>query len=159
MGLTAEGDDAHGVEFVLWADVGAHADDEDVAEAGGGGDDPDEDPQNNVGQQVLEGRDAVSVGLAAAHMRSVAAVLEFLKVAVITDWKTEKGLCSFAVKIICSRVECPYTILCGITVRELSSFSMTLIQSTHPIQQQNGIIKESLRSWRNPTRGQNWMFL
>ncbi len=85
MWLTAEGDDAHGMEFVLWSDVRAHADDEDVAEAGGGRDHPDEDPQHDVGQQVLEGRDAVGVGFAAAHMRSVAAVLEFLEVAVITD--------------------------------------------------------------------------
>lgn len=79
--LTAEGDDAHGMEFVLRPDVRAHADDEDVAEAGGGGDHPDEDPQHDVGQQVLEGRDAVRVGLAAAHVRGVAAVLEFLEVA------------------------------------------------------------------------------
>lgn len=83
--LTAEGDDAHGVKFVLRPDVRAHADDEDVAEAGGGGDDPDEDPQHDVGQKVLEGRDAVCVGFAAAHVRSVAAVLEFLEVAAIVD--------------------------------------------------------------------------
>lgn len=81
--LTAEGDDAHGMEFVLWSDVWAHANDEDVAEAGGGRDHPDEDPQHNVGQQVLEGRDAIGVGFAAAHMRSVATILEFLEVAVI----------------------------------------------------------------------------
>lgn len=73
------------MEFVLWADVRAHADDEDVAKAGGGRDHPDKDPQHDVGQQVLEGRDAVCVGFAAAHMRSVATVLEFLEVAVIID--------------------------------------------------------------------------
>lgn len=83
--LTAEGDDAHGMEFVLGADVRAHADDEDVAKAGSGGDHPDEDPQHNVSQQVLKGWDAVSVGLAAAHMGSIAAILELLKVAVVTD--------------------------------------------------------------------------
>lgn len=81
VGLTAEGDDAHGVEFVFRADVGAHADDEDVAEAGCGRDDPHKDPQDNVSQQVLKGRDAVSVGLAAAHVRGVATVLELLEVA------------------------------------------------------------------------------
>lgn len=79
--LTAEGNDAHGVELVLRPDVRAHADDEDVAEAGGGGDHPHEDPQHDVGQQVFEGRDAVRVGFAAAHVRSVAAVLELLEVA------------------------------------------------------------------------------
>ena len=83
--LTAEGNDAHGMEFVLWSDVGPHADDEDIAEACGGGDDPNEDPQHDVGQQVLEGRDAVRVGFAAAHVGSVAAVLELLEVAVKAD--------------------------------------------------------------------------
>lgn len=73
------------MELVLRSDVRAHADDEDVAKAGGGRDHPHEDPQHDVGQQVLEGRDAVSVGFAAAHMRSVAAVLELLEVAVMTD--------------------------------------------------------------------------
>lgn len=79
--LTAEGDDAHGVQLVLWADVWAHANDEDVADAGGGGHHPHEDPQHDVGQQVLEGRDAVRVGLTAAHVRRIAAVLELLEVA------------------------------------------------------------------------------
>ena len=83
--LTAEGDDAHGVQFVLGANVRAHADDEDVAEAGGGRHHPDEDPQHDVGQQILEGRDAVGVRLAAAHVRSIAAVLELLEVAVKGD--------------------------------------------------------------------------
>lgn len=81
------------MEFVLGSDVRAHADDEDVAEAGGGGDHPDEDPQHDVGQQVLEGRDAVGVGFAAAHMRSVAAVLEFLEVAACNRLK-KKRICS-----------------------------------------------------------------
>lgn len=81
--LTAERDDAHGVQLVLRSDVRAHADDEDVAEAGGGRHHPDEDPQHDVGQQVLEGGDAVGVGLAAAHMGGVAAVLELLEVAAI----------------------------------------------------------------------------
>lgn len=83
--LTAEGDDAHGVQLVLWADVRAHADDEDVAEAGGGGHHPDEDPQHDVGQQILKGRDAVSVRFAAAHVWSIAAVLELLEVAATAD--------------------------------------------------------------------------
>lgn len=73
------------MEFVLGADVGAHADDKDVAEACGGGDDPDENPQDDVGQQVLKRRDAVCVGLAAAHVRGVAAVLELLEIAEKTD--------------------------------------------------------------------------
>lgn len=80
--LTAEWDDAHGVELVLWPDVRAHANDEDVAKAGGGRDHPDKDPQHDVGQQVLEGWDAISVGFAAAHMRGIATILEFLEVAV-----------------------------------------------------------------------------
>lgn len=80
--LTAEGDDAHGVKFVLRADVRAHADDEDVAEAGGGRHDPDKDPEHDVCQQVLKGRDAVGVGFAAAHVWSVATILELLEVAV-----------------------------------------------------------------------------
>lgn len=83
--LTAEGDDAHGVQLVLRADVRAHADDEDVAEAGGGGHHPDEDPQHDVGQQILEGRNAVGVRFAAAHVWSVAAVLELLEVAATAD--------------------------------------------------------------------------
>lgn len=78
--LTAKGDDAHGVQLVLRADVRAHANDEDVADAGGGGHHPHEDPQHDVGQKVLEGRDAVGVGLAAAHVRRIAAVLELLEV-------------------------------------------------------------------------------
>jgi len=73
------------VEFVLGPDVRAHADDEDVAEASGGRDHPHEDPQHDVGQQVLEGRDAVRVGFAAAHVRRVAAVLELLEVAAVVD--------------------------------------------------------------------------
>lgn len=73
------------MELVLRSDVRAHADDKDVAEAGDSGDHPNENPQHNVGQQVLQGRDAISVGFAAAHVRSVATVLEFLEVAVMTD--------------------------------------------------------------------------
>lgn len=76
------------MQFVLGADVGAHADDKDVAEAGGGRNDPNEDPQHDVGQQVLEGRDAVRVGLTAADVRSVAAVLELLK---ITGKRDKRG--------------------------------------------------------------------
>lgn len=83
--LTTEWNDAHGMELVLWTNVWAHADDEDVAEAGGGRHHPYKDSQYDVGQQVLEGWDAISIGLAAAHMRSVATVLELLEVAVITD--------------------------------------------------------------------------
>lgn len=70
------------MEFVLRPNVRAHADDEDVPDAGGGRHHPDEHPQHDVGQQVLEGRDAVGVGFAAAHVRSVAAVLELPEVAV-----------------------------------------------------------------------------
>lgn len=80
--LTAKGNDAHGMELVLRADVGAHADDEDVPEAGGGRHDPDEDTQHDVSEQVLKRRDAICVGLAAAYVRSIAAVLELFKVAV-----------------------------------------------------------------------------
>lgn len=79
------------MEFVLRPDVRAHADDKDVSEAGGGRNHPDEDPQHDVGQQVLEGRDAISVGFAAAHMWSVAAVLEFLKIAVMKELRGQKG--------------------------------------------------------------------
>ena len=68
------------MELILRSDVGAHADDKDVAEARGGRHHPDEDPQDNVGQEVLEGGDTVRVGLAAAHMRGVPTVLELLKV-------------------------------------------------------------------------------
>ena len=69
------------MQLVLRADVGAHADDEEVPQAGGGGDHPDEDPQHHVGQQVLQGGDAVGVGLTAADVRRIAAVLEPLEVA------------------------------------------------------------------------------
>lgn len=55
MPLTTERDDAHGVQLVLRTNVRAHADDKDVAEAGGGRHHPHKDPQNDVGQQVLEG--------------------------------------------------------------------------------------------------------
>lgn len=70
------------MEFVLRSDVRAHADDKDVAETSGGRDHPHEDPQHDVGQQVFEGGNAISVGFAATHVGSVAAVLEFLEVAV-----------------------------------------------------------------------------
>lgn len=83
--LTAEWDDTHGMEFVLWADVRAHADDEDVAETGSGRDHPDKDPEHDVGQQVLKWGDAIGVWLAAAHMRSIAAVLELLEVAALIE--------------------------------------------------------------------------
>ena len=68
------------MELVLGADVGAHADDEDVAEAGGCRDDPDEDAEHDVGQHILERGDAVGVGLTAAHVWSVAAILELFEV-------------------------------------------------------------------------------
>lgn len=77
------------MQLVFGADVRAHANNEDVADAGGRGHYPHKDPQHDVGQQVLEGRDAVRVGLAAAHVRRVAAVLELLKVSVATG-KREK---------------------------------------------------------------------
>ena len=77
------------MEFVFGADVGAQADDKDVAEAGCGRNDPNKDPQHNVGQQVLKRRDAISVGLAAAHVRGIPTVLELLEVAEITDRKKE----------------------------------------------------------------------
>lgn len=91
--LTAEGDDAHGVQLVLGADVRAHANDKDVADAGGGGHHPHEDPQHDVGQQVLEGRDAVRVGLTAAHVRRIAAVLELLEVAAATGEREKWRKC------------------------------------------------------------------
>lgn len=80
--LTTEGDNAHGVEFILRSDVCTHADNEDVAETSGGRDHPHEDPQHDVGQQVFKGRNPIGVGFAATHMRGVAAVLELLEVAV-----------------------------------------------------------------------------
>lgn len=80
--LTTEGDNAHGVEFILRSDVCTHADNEDVAETSGGRDHPHEDPQHDVGQQVFKGWNPIGVGFAATHMRSVAAVLELLEVAV-----------------------------------------------------------------------------
>lgn len=61
--------------------AGPHADDTEVAQAGDAGDDPDKDTQDDVGQEVLEGGDAVGVGFAAAHVGSRAAVLELLEVA------------------------------------------------------------------------------
>lgn len=42
------------MELVLGANVRAHANDEDISETGGGRDDPDENSQHNVGQQVLK---------------------------------------------------------------------------------------------------------
>lgn len=70
------------MEFILRSDVCAHADDKDVAETSGGRDHPHEDPQHDVGQQVFKRRNAISVGFAATHVRSIPAVLEFLEVAV-----------------------------------------------------------------------------
>lgn len=70
------------MEFILRSDVCTHADDKDVAETSGGRDHPHKDPQDDVGQQVFKGRNAVSVGFAATHVRSVATVLEFLEVTV-----------------------------------------------------------------------------
>lgn len=70
------------MEFILRSNVCTHADDKDVAETSGGRDHPHEDPQHDVGQQVFKGRNAISVGFAATHMRSVPTVLEFLEVAV-----------------------------------------------------------------------------
>lgn len=80
--LTAQRDDAHGVEFILRSDVCTHADDKDVAETSGSRDHPHEDPQHDVGQQVFKGWNAISVRFAATHVRSVPTVLEFLEVAV-----------------------------------------------------------------------------
>lgn len=73
------------MQFVLRADVGAHADDKDVAKAGGGRHHPHKDPQHDVGQQVLERRNAIGVRFAAAHVRSVAAVLKLLEVAAVEE--------------------------------------------------------------------------
>lgn len=78
------------MEFVLRADIRAHADDKDVAKACGGRDNPDKNPQDDVGQQVLKRRDAICVGLAAAHVRGIAAVLELLEIAKKTDKTTSK---------------------------------------------------------------------
>lgn len=79
--LTAEDFDAGGVQVVLGPDQGPHADDEQVAEAGDEGHDPDGHAQHHVGQQVLDGRDAVRVGLARADVGRVGAVLERVEVA------------------------------------------------------------------------------
>lgn len=68
------------MQVVLGADERAHADDKEVAEAGEEGDDPDGHAQNQVGQQVLEGRDAVRFGHTGPHVRRVRAVLEVLEV-------------------------------------------------------------------------------
>lgn len=70
------------MEFIFRSDVCTHADNKDVAETSGGRDHPHEDPQHDVGQQVFKGRNAISVGLAAAHMWSITTVLELLEVAV-----------------------------------------------------------------------------
>lgn len=69
------------MELVLRANVGSHADHKDVAEACSCRDDPDEDTQHNVGQKVLERRDAISIGLAAADVRRIATILKLFKVA------------------------------------------------------------------------------
>lgn len=78
--LTAEGFDGHRVVLVLRGNAGAQADHKHVTEADNECHDPDEHAQNDVGQQVLEGGDAVSVGLAAPHVRGVATVLEALEI-------------------------------------------------------------------------------
>lgn len=78
--LTAEGFDGHGVVLVFRGDAGTQADHKHVSKADNECHNPDEHPQNDVGQQVLEGGDAVSVGLAAPHVRGVATVLETLEI-------------------------------------------------------------------------------
>ena len=68
------------MQVVFRPDERAHADDEEVAEAGDEGDDPDRHPQDEVGQQVLKRGDPVCVGLALPHVRGVGAILEILEV-------------------------------------------------------------------------------
>lgn len=72
------------MQVVLCPDERAHANDEEVPKAGDEGHDPDGDTKDHTRQQVFERREAVWVGLAFPDMRSVGAVLEFLKVSAET---------------------------------------------------------------------------
>ena len=69
------------MQAVLGAYQRPHADDEQVSDAGDDGHDPDGHPQHTVGQQVLEGREPVRVGLAGADMGRIRAVLERFEIA------------------------------------------------------------------------------
>lgn len=68
------------MEVVLRSDTRPHSNDKDVSEAGDEGHDPHRYPQHHVGQQVLERRDPIRVGLALSDVRRVGAVLEILKI-------------------------------------------------------------------------------
>lgn len=84
--LTAERFDGHGMMLVLRTNAGAQTDYEHVPETDSEGHDPNKHTQDDVGQQVLEGRDAVRVRLAAPHVRRIGAVLETFKIARIKSF-------------------------------------------------------------------------
>lgn len=69
------------MQVVLSLDQRPHEDDQEITEASDEGDDPDEHSQHHVGQQVLEGRDAVRIGLTGPDVGRVRAVLECLEIA------------------------------------------------------------------------------
>ena len=81
MKLTAQDLDTNSVPVVLSSDQWPHEDDQQISKASDEGNDPDGHSQHHVGQQVLQGRDAVSVGLTGAHVGRVRAVLERLEIA------------------------------------------------------------------------------
>lgn len=69
------------MQVVLSSDQRPHEDDQEITKASDEGNDPDGHSQQVVGQQVLEGRDAVSIGLTGPDVGRVRAVLECLEIA------------------------------------------------------------------------------
>lgn len=87
--LTAERFDGHRVMLILRSNAGTQTDHEHVPETDNEGHDPNEHAQDDVSQQVLEGRDAVGVRLAAPHVRGIGAVLETFKIASVKERKKQ----------------------------------------------------------------------
>lgn len=79
--LTAQDFDASSVLVVLSSDQWPHADDQEITKASDEGNDPDGHSQHDVGQQVLKGRDAISIGFTGTDMGRIRAVLECLEIA------------------------------------------------------------------------------
>lgn len=70
------------MQVVFRPDKRAHANNKEIPKAGDEGHDPDRDTEDYTGKEVFDWWEAVRVGLAFPDMRSVGAVLKFLKVSV-----------------------------------------------------------------------------
>lgn len=67
---------------VVRCDAGTQAYNEDVAETDDESHHPDEDPQNDISQQIFEGGYPVGIGFAAPHIGGITTVFKLLKVSI-----------------------------------------------------------------------------